>query len=292
MVKYSIPVCNYNMGGTIERALESMLDQITEEYEVFVVDDGSTDRSRDVLSRMESEYGNLRTKFLPRDSDRRLGETRNISVRESLGDYVFLCMDADDVYYRDAIPDFATVYHQIDSQVDFEFYLKGDSINMASKDFLLNYGPYRNVAIGGEDRDLWRRLLADDAIIWLNHERFWREIGYEKTLMDRFQRDMQLKVADFQVGIELPSCIQWSIKNRPSHLMCYDLITFPIAYLRALPRASYDTPSGYRKKGRFQEIVDEERKTLQEIAEQYGVDINPEALSETGREIYYRYENS
>ena len=46
---YSIAICNLNQAATLRESLLSILRQVTREYELVVVDDGSTDGSLDIL---------------------------------------------------------------------------------------------------------------------------------------------------------------------------------------------------------------------------------------------------
>lgn len=46
--KYTVVVCNLNMSATVERAVESILSQVDDDYEVLVVDGGSTDGSLEI----------------------------------------------------------------------------------------------------------------------------------------------------------------------------------------------------------------------------------------------------
>ena len=105
---YSIAVCNYNMSETLEKSLRSMVDQVpSDDYEVVVVDGGSTDGSRDILRRLEDEYEHLRAVLDRSDECDHLGGDRNISFEESRGDYVLESMDTDDRYFdgvADPIP--------------------------------------------------------------------------------------------------------------------------------------------------------------------------------------------
>lgn len=53
--RITIAICNYNYGRFLERALRSALGQ-TYRCQVIVVDDGSTDDSRDILARWQADH--------------------------------------------------------------------------------------------------------------------------------------------------------------------------------------------------------------------------------------------
>ena len=127
------------MADTIEAALKSVLDQLDDRYEVIVIDDGSSDSSREKLDKISKEYSNLRYVPLVRDFRRRLGETRNISIEAARGKYVILHVDADDLW-EPYIDSFTRVFHDLSKRLEFEsFMLSGGQINMAPRDLLLKY---------------------------------------------------------------------------------------------------------------------------------------------------------
>ena len=57
-IKYSICMCNYNMDSTLENSLKSIFNQLNENYEVVVVDDGSSDNSLSLLMKLRENYNN------------------------------------------------------------------------------------------------------------------------------------------------------------------------------------------------------------------------------------------
>jgi glycosyltransferase involved in cell wall biosynthesis len=94
-VLVSIIITNHNYGKYIAQAIDSALNQSHPDIEVIVVDDGSTDDSRDIIS----GYGD-RIRYLFAD---RAGQIAGINAgfARSHGDVVML-LDADDVLYPDA----------------------------------------------------------------------------------------------------------------------------------------------------------------------------------------------
>ncbi len=85
-----IPV--YNGASTIRVAIDSALAQTCENYEVLVVDDGSTDETADIVR----SYSDPRLRFFQQPNGG-LNAARNAGIREGKGDYIGL-LDADDLW--------------------------------------------------------------------------------------------------------------------------------------------------------------------------------------------------
>ena len=298
MPRYSIAVCSYNMAETVKPSLRSMLDQVGEDFEMVVVDGGSSDGTVAKLRELESEDERVRVVALDPDPDRRLGADRQRSIEECSGEYVLTQLDVDDVY-EPIIEDFVAIYHDFESGVDGDFLLSGTGINMAPKSLYLEI-PYRNLA-SSEDRDLWRRLFAADASLWLDHAQVREQIGYEKTLEDHLRRDWTGKVADAQVGIDFWSCLRWSVSHPRYYILeeergplgtaaksLYDLVTYPLAYYAARDLPRFETPPGLERRGTVERLIADHRKPLAELETEHGVEVDREGLSERGRELLCR----
>jgi glycosyltransferase involved in cell wall biosynthesis len=292
------------MAETLEESLRSMLDQIDPaEFEVVVVDGGSADGSRDILRRLDREHDNLRAILDRSDECNWLGGDRNISFEESRGRYVLESLDTDDVYYDGVIEDFIRVFHAIEERRDDEFFLSGKDINIAPRSLLLDV-PYYDLG-GAEDRDLWRRLYARDAIVWFDHGDVAASIGYDFDLRGEIARDIHGKICDFQSGVSFPSTLRWTVSHQKSTLFererslpaellkrLYDLVTFPYAYLVALGRDRHPAPPEFREKGAIGRKIEESRMTLSELEAAYGFEIDRSTFSEAGRRAYVEYERT
>lgn len=64
----SVIICAKNESENLERFLPSILDQDYPEYEVIVVNDGSTDESSNLLERLQLTHKNLYQTFLPMEA--------------------------------------------------------------------------------------------------------------------------------------------------------------------------------------------------------------------------------
>jgi glycosyltransferase involved in cell wall biosynthesis/peptidoglycan/xylan/chitin deacetylase (PgdA/CDA1 family) len=82
----------YNLGAYLDQAVQSVLDQTFRDFEIIIVDDGSTDHA---TRQLFSSYQRPRTRVL-RTENRGLAEARNLGIREARGRYIS-CLDADDL---------------------------------------------------------------------------------------------------------------------------------------------------------------------------------------------------
>jgi glycosyltransferase involved in cell wall biosynthesis len=92
--KVSIIITNYNYGKYVADAIGSALNQNDLPDEIIVVDDGSTDNSREIISKFKST-DKTKIKFIFQEN-RGVAAARNNGIREATGDYI-TCLDADDM---------------------------------------------------------------------------------------------------------------------------------------------------------------------------------------------------
>ena len=91
-MKFSIVVPVYNVEAYLDNCIASLQAQDFADFEVICVNDGSTDRSRDILSKWESRFPQM--KVIDRENGG-LSAARNTGLQAATGDYV-LFVDSDD----------------------------------------------------------------------------------------------------------------------------------------------------------------------------------------------------
>lgn len=91
-MRFSVIIPNYNNGGTLARAINSILNQTYPAYEIIVVDDGSTDDSHSVAE----SFGD-RIRYIPQINSG-VSAARNRGATEATGDWLAF-LDADDYFY-------------------------------------------------------------------------------------------------------------------------------------------------------------------------------------------------
>jgi CMP-N-acetylneuraminic acid synthetase len=96
--KVSVYIVNHNYGAYVEQAIESVLNQSFDDFELLIVDNGSDDGSREIIARY-LRHEKVRTIF---QDNIGLNATNNIAIRRSKGRYV-LRLDADDYLHPNAL---------------------------------------------------------------------------------------------------------------------------------------------------------------------------------------------
>lgn len=92
-MKFSIIIPTYNRAHFILKTIQSALNQTHTDFEVIVVDDGSTDGTEDVLKSVTDS----RVYYYKKTNAER-GAARNFGILKAKGEYVN-CLDSDDLLY-------------------------------------------------------------------------------------------------------------------------------------------------------------------------------------------------
>ena len=106
MIEFSIIIPLYNKEATIRSTLESVLRQSCPNFEIIVVDDGSTDQSSALVQSIRDERIRLFNK-----ENGGPGSARNHGIRHARYDWI-IWLDADDLMLPGAIEHFTNAINQ------------------------------------------------------------------------------------------------------------------------------------------------------------------------------------
>ena len=113
----SIIIPAYNAGGTIERAVKSIVDSKLQDYEIIVVENGSDDNTDDVIGKIQSNYS---VNLLYLHSEKGVSNARNAGIENSGGEWIAF-LDADDYFQFDNL----NVLNEDMGNSSFDLYLYG-----------------------------------------------------------------------------------------------------------------------------------------------------------------------
>lgn len=133
----SVIMSAYNVGSTISRAIQSVLDQTHRDLQLIVVNDCSTDNTEDIVKQFDDE----RIIYVKHDTNLGCGMARRTGIHNATGEYIAF-LDSDDWYKEDYIE--TLVQYAVDNDAELiqsgciRWY--GDSEETSIPEFKVAYG--------------------------------------------------------------------------------------------------------------------------------------------------------
>jgi glycosyltransferase involved in cell wall biosynthesis len=141
----SIIIPCYNGERHIGETIQSVLDQTYQQFEIIVIDDGSTDRSKKIISSFTKEDNRISYYY---QTNGGVSSARNNGLKKAKGKYIAL-LDADDVWYKDNL------------ERKIKVLLENPNISWVFSDMDIADSNLNNVRLSekGTDKDLLNKLL-------------------------------------------------------------------------------------------------------------------------------------
>lgn len=213
MILFSIIIPLYNKQDSIKATLQSVLAQTYIDYEVVIIDDGSTDNSARVAEELTCQLG--KNARIIRKDNKGVCSARNRGIQEAKYDYIAL-LDGDDIWHKDylteqvqMIKDFPDAkmwginyaetcagklirdvptglpkkyrgyvdnYFQIEGRISDLFH---SSAVVIKKEVFEQVGGFDERIRYAEDNDMWFRIIATNRVVF-----------YDKYLV-KYQQDAE-----------------------------------------------------------------------------------------------------
>lgn len=183
-MRFSLVVPTYNQQEYLPDTLDSILDQTYSDYEVIIVNDGSTDHSREIAESYSREHGTKKIRVISQ-VNKGLSAARNTGIMNMKGDY-FYPLDSDDCLLENCLEEIAKAIDQthadivvpsfknfgvlnnpviVDPQPTVEKFKTWGNLfpyfSAIKKEVLLECGGYSpRMTWGAEDFHLWFDLLG------------------------------------------------------------------------------------------------------------------------------------
>lgn len=217
-MKISVIIPTYNRANFLHKTLSSILNQSIEVDEIIVVDDGSIDNTKEIIS----SYKNDKIKYIYQEN-KGVSSARNMGIKTANNRW--LCfLDSDDIWHEDKIEKQINFHkenlHILFSHTDELWMFKNKIINqkkhqlkpegfcfeknipntligastvMINKKVLEEVGYFDETLIACEDYDLWLRILRKYELGLINEKLITKIAGHENQLsfnvpmMDRYR---------------------------------------------------------------------------------------------------------
>lgn len=97
MIDVSVIMATYNRGNSIKRAIDSALNQSFKNFELIIVDDGSSDNTKEIVNNINDD----RVSYYYKENGGQ-SSARNYGIKKAKGKYIMF-LDDDDEYVEDAL---------------------------------------------------------------------------------------------------------------------------------------------------------------------------------------------
>lgn len=178
MPKISVIVPVYNTEKYVKKCLESIIKQTMQDFEIIVVDDGSTDDSANIIKEVISNNENVEIKYYKKENGG-LSDARNYGIRFATGKYISF-IDSDDYIDEDLYKD---LEKHIDEDIDvikFKMQTVDEYGNLIEK----ISGPNFEKCTGEEafEQLSSKEKFLEVACIYLYKREFWTQNNFEYSV--------------------------------------------------------------------------------------------------------------
>lgn len=183
----SVVIPTYNRGYTIERAIRSVINQSYKNLEIIIIDDASTDNTREIISRINDN----RIKYIAHNQRKGPSSARNTGIKTSCGEFISF-LDSDDEYLPDKIERslevirnkslrigmVASLYYIIENgreriasegKINLKRYIPLLSTWVVRRDVFKKIGFFNEAVLIGEDAEFFWRFRKKFSFVFIPH---------------------------------------------------------------------------------------------------------------------------
>lgn len=141
-IKISVVIPNYNGEKYIKRVVKSIQAQSVCVYEIIIVDDCSTDNSKNIICALTQN--NCRIKAIYLEKNLGVAHARNVGIKKASGEYI-LFADVDDILPVDAILHYSEAMNQFEGM---NIYQGMQDMRGSGKTYLLDVNTLKKLCLG------------------------------------------------------------------------------------------------------------------------------------------------
>lgn len=158
---FSIICPMFNSAKFVERTIQSVIAQTFQDFELILIDDGSSDNTCEVIEAIIQQYPARQIKLL-RNNHLGPGAARNVGIRTATAEWIAF-LDSDDVWVPEKL---ARVYDVIIKNAEINFICHGEEhVYLDSTKNVLYYGDWYNSRAPLARQLYYRNLFSTSAVV-------------------------------------------------------------------------------------------------------------------------------
>lgn len=173
-MRFSIIIPIYNVRCFIERGLESLNQQTFHDFEIIMVDDGSTDGSAELLDDIQDNHPNIRV-FHQKNSG--AGPARNLGIDNAQGEYLVF-FDIDDILRENALAVIDSKLNDSDADLLIFSYCEIDPTFGIRTDFIFEEALYNT------NEELRKNYVKKLSGVKINNGFVWNKV-YRRSFIQK-----------------------------------------------------------------------------------------------------------
>jgi len=179
-MKISVVIPTYNRERFLKRAIESVLNQTFQDFELIIVDDGSTDKTKEVVDSFQSN----KIKYIYQKNSGGAAFPKNTGIKIAQGEYIAI-LDSDDEW----LPE------KLEKQIGF--FEKHSEISVVGCNFLINGQKEYKVP---KYKNVFKQMLITDNMgpgsIMIYRREVFNKVGlFDENLKSGQDKEMRIRLA-------------------------------------------------------------------------------------------------
>ncbi|TSC91530.1 MAG: glycosyl transferase family 2 protein [Parcubacteria group bacterium Licking1014_17] len=255
MPRVSIIIPAFNSAKNIKRTIESVSNQSFRDWELIVVDDGSTDNTKEIIS--EFQNNDPRIRYIYQENSGGPAGPKNTGIKNSIGELIaFLDHDDEwlpkklekqvylmdhprknntalvgcDAFIIDELHDEERIYRITKSENYLEELLVRNVIFCSSgvivkRSVLSDVGYFDEQFRFGDDWDMWLRIAQKYSLDFI-HEPLYKYYRHAETVTSKLNIDNRINEYEFGLSKHLPLYKKYR-KAHSNHLLIMGRMCYP-----------------------------------------------------------------
>ena len=158
-MKISIIIPTWNREKVISRAITSILKQSYQDWELIIVDDGSSDNTEMAVK----SFNDHRIIYINEGKNISFLQARNLGIKKASGEWISL-LDSDDEYLDGALEKINNTLEKIDDNINIAFFniIKKEGLNIIKGGFDPNNSNWSKHDLSYEELVLKQKITRDN----------------------------------------------------------------------------------------------------------------------------------
>jgi len=188
--KISVVIPTYNRANFISSTIDSVLKQDFDDFEILLIDDGSTDNTKQIVENNYKQYLGNKLKYIYQINQER-SLARNNGVALAIGKYIAF-IDSDDLWYPNHL---STCYeflksHNKYTMVFTDFDIVDEKLQVIAKQRIKGFNEHRilkDILLG--------RIVFGPSVVMIKKDIFQTVGGFDKELMPSEDGELWARIA-------------------------------------------------------------------------------------------------